>query len=134
MKPIDIIFLLSIKKFDEGILKYVKSKLLPGFKGLTFGAFKCEYDNDEECSAAINGIIYADEKHDTTYHYTIILYPQENLARINITKFHQGNLCRISDTDHWKINEDNISKKKIKELVNTLNAKEADYRAKHYGE
>ena len=134
MKPIDKNFLQSIKEFDDNIIKYVKARLFPAFKGLTFGAAKCEYDNDDEGSAAINGIIYADEKHDTTYHYTIILYPQDNLARINVTKFYQGNLCRISDTDHWKINEDNISKKKIKELVNTLNAKEADYRAKHYGE
>lgn len=133
MKPIDKKFLQSVKEFDDSLLKYVKSKLLPAFKGLTFGAPKCDYDIDAEGTTSVNGIIY-DTASDNTFQYTIALYPECNNVRISITKFHQGNLCRISDTKHWKISVNNISKKKLKELVNTLNAKDAAYRAKYYGE
>jgi len=122
MKPIDKKFLQSVKEFDDSLLKYVKSKLLPAFKGLTFGAPKCDYDIDDEGTAVVKGSIY-DTANNNTFQYTITLYPEEDKVRISITKLH-----------HWKISEDNISKQKLKELVNTLNAKDAAYRAKYYGE
>lgn len=139
MKPIDKKILQSVKEFDDSLLKYVKSKLLPAFKGLTFGAPQCDYDIDDEGTAVVEGTavikgsIY-DTANNNTFQYTITLYPEEDKVRISITKFHQGNLCRITDTKHWKISGDNISKQKLKELVNTLNAKDAAYRAKYYGE
>lgn len=133
MKPIDKKFLQSVKEFDDSLLKYVKSKLLPAFKGLTFGAPKCDYDIDDEGTASVNGIIY-DNANDNTFHYTIALYPEDDKVRVNITKFHQGNLCRIADTDFWKINEDNISSKGIKDKFQTLTEMEQKYYKKHYGE
>lgn len=133
MKLIDKKILQSVKEFDDSLLKYVKSKLLPAFKGLTFGAPQCDYDIDDEGTAVVKGSIY-DTANNNTFQYTIALYPEDNKVRISITKFHQGNLCRITDTKHWKISGDNISKKKLKELVNTFNAKDAAYRAKYYGE
>lgn len=134
MKPIDKKILQSITVFDDSLLKYVKSKLLPAFKGLTFGAPQCDYDIDDEGTAVVKGSIYDTANNNNTFQYTITLYPEDNKVRISITKFHQGNLCRITDTKHWKISGENISKKKLKELVNTFNAKDAAYRAKYYGE
>lgn len=117
MKPIDKKILQSVKEFDDSLLKYVKSKLLPAFKGLTFGAPQCDYDIDDEGTAVVKGSIY-DTANNNTFQYTIALYPEDNKVRISITKLH-----------HWKISGDNISKKKLKELVNN-----AAYRAKYYGE
>lgn len=126
-------FLNDIKDFDQKLLKYVQSYMLPAFKGMKFGSPKCDYDIDDEGTASVNGIIY-DNPNDNTFHYTIALYPKENKVRVNITKFHQGNLCRISDIDHWHINEADISSKGIKDKFLTLTDMEQKYFKKHYGE
>lgn len=133
MSKKDSQFLEDIKEFDQKLLKYVQSYLLPAFKGMKFSSPKCDYDIDGEGTASVNGIIY-DNANDSTFHYTIALYPADDKVRVSITKFHQGNLCHIADTDFWKINEDNISSKDIKDKFLTLTDMEQKYFKKHYGE
>ena len=133
MSKKDSQFLEDIKDFDQKLLKYVQSYLLPAFKGMKFGSPKCDYDIDDEGTASVNGIIY-DNANDSTFHYTIALYPADDKVRVNITKFHQGKLCRISDIDHWHINGANLSSKDIKDKFKTLTEMEQKYRKKYYGE
>jgi hypothetical protein len=133
MSKKDSQFLQDIRDFDQKLLKYVQSYMLPAFKGMKFSSPKCDYDIDDEGTASVNGIIY-DNANDSTFHYTIALYPADDKVRVSITKFHQGNLCHIADTDFWKINEDNISSKGIKDKFLTLTEMEQKYYKKHYGE
>ena len=134
MKQKDKKFLQSIKDFDQQLLKYVQSYLLPAFKGMKFSSPKCDYDIDDEGTASINGIIYDTANDNNTFHYTIGIYPHDDKVRVNITKFHQGNLCRISDIDHWHINDENLTSKDIKDKFLALNEQEHKYFVKHYGE
>lgn len=133
MNKKDSQFLNDIKDFDQKLLKYVQSYLLPAFKGMKFSSPKCDYDIDDEGTASVNGIIF-DNANDSTFHYTIALYPEDDKVRVNITKFHQGNLCRISDIDHWHINGDNLTSKAIKEKFKSLTEMEQKYYKKRYGE
>ena len=133
MSKKDSQFLEDIKDFDQKLLKYVQSYMLPAFKGMKFSSPKCDYDIDDEGSASVNGIIF-DKPNDSTFHYTILLDPDRDAVRVSITKFHQGNLCRISDIDHWHINGANLSSKDIKDKFKTLTELEQKYYKKHYGE
>ena len=120
MSKKDSQFLEDIRTFDQKLLKYVQSYMLPAFN-----------DIDGEGTASVNGVI-TDVAVDNTFHYTIILDTDHDTVRVSITKFHQGNLCRIADTDFWKINEDNISSKGIKDKFQTLTEMEHKYFTKHY--
>lgn len=131
MSKKDSQFLEDIRTFDQKLLKYVQSYMLPAFKGMKFSSPKCDYDIDGEGTASVNGVI-TDVAVDNTFHYTIILDTDHDTVRVSITKFHQGNLCRIADTDFWKINEDNISSKGIKDKFQTLTEMEHKYFTKHY--
>lgn len=133
MSKKDSQFLQDIRDFDKKLLKYVQSYMLPAFKDMKFGSPKCDYDIDDEGSASVNGIIF-DKPNDSTFHYTILLDPDHDAVRVSITKFHQGNLCHVADTDFWKINEDNISSKDIKDKFKTLTDMEQKYHKKRYGE
>lgn len=126
-------FMDAVRTFDKKLLKYVQSYLLPAFKGMKFGSPKCDYAIDDEGTSSVNGIIY-DDPNENTFHYTIAVYPKDDKVRVSITKFHQGNLCRINDIDHWNINEANITSKAIKDKFLTLTELEHKYRTKYYGE
>lgn len=133
MNKKDSQFLEAIKDFDQKLLKYVQSYLLPTFKDMKFGSPKCDYNIDDEGTSSVNGIIF-DNPNNNTFHYTIAFYPKDGKVRVSITKFHQGNLCRINDIDFWNINEANISSKGIKDKFQTLTEMEQKYFKEHYGE
>ena len=133
MNKKDSQFMDAVRNFDKKLMKYVQSYLLPAFKGMEFGSPKCDYDIDDEGTSSVNGIIY-DNPNENTFHYTIAVYPKDDKVRVSITKFHQGNLCRINDIDHWKIDDANLSSKDIKDKFRTLTDMERKYFTEHYGE
>lgn len=133
MSKKDSQFMNVVRTFDQKLLKYVQSYLLPAFNGMKFGSPKCDYNIDDEGTTSVNGIIFDPADNSTNFHYTIAFYPKDDKTRVSITKFTHGHLCSVSDFDHWNINEANISSKDIKDKFLTLTDMEQKYFSKHHG-
>lgn len=102
-------FIQAFREFQLKLMDHIQSYLLPAFQGLTFGTPSC--DGDEDGETYIRGKIF--EKGGVCYDYTIWFYPDENEARVDISRTKNGNLTRIGEIDFWAISGTNLTAEDI---------------------
>ena len=111
-------FIQAFREFQLKLMDHIQSYLLPAFQGLTFGTPSC--DGDEDGETIIRGKIF--EKGGVCYDYSICFYPDENEARVDISRTKNGNLTRIGSIDFWAISGKNLTSEDIAAKKRQLDA------------